>query len=48
VFEARSVDPVPPLIEVIFRLPAGVGPGLHRLELGVGSRGFPGVMIEVV
>ncbi len=46
-FESRCVDPLPPLIEVVFRLPAGIGPGLHRLELGVGSRAFPAVAIEV-
>ena len=47
-FESRCVDPVPPLFEVVFRLPDGIGPGVHRLELGVGSRQFPAVTIEVV
>ncbi len=47
-FESRCVDPVTPLFEVIFRLPDGIGPGPHRLELGLGSRQFPAVMIEVL
>jgi hypothetical protein len=47
-FESRCVDPVPLLFEVTFRLPAAIGPGPHRLELGVGARGFPAVTIEVV
>lgn len=47
-FEAQCVDPVAPLFEVIFPLPAGIGPGSHRLELAVGSRRFPAVTIEVV
>jgi len=46
-FEGQCVDPVAPLFEVIFRLPAGIGPGPHRLELEVGSRRFGAVMIEV-
>src|ERR1700690_1191454 len=47
-FESQRVDPVPPLIEVIFRLPDAIGPGRHQLELGMGSRAFPAVTIEVV
>ena len=47
VFEVHCVDPVPPLFEVIFGLPAAIGPGPHRLDLWVGSRGFPAVTIEV-
>jgi SAM-dependent methyltransferase len=47
-FEARCVDPVRPLFEVICPLPAGIGPGPHRLDIAVGSRRFPEVTIEVV
>jgi len=46
--ESRCVDPVPPVQEVVFRLPASIGPGPHRLELAVGPRSFGEVTIEVV
>ena len=47
-FEVHCVDPVPPLFELIFHLPAAIGPGPHSLELGMGSRDFPALTIEVV
>ncbi len=47
-FESQCVDPVPQLFEMTFPLPAGIGPGPHRLELAIGSRRFPAVTIEVV
>jgi SAM-dependent methyltransferase len=46
-FEARSIDPIPPLFEVTFPLPDAIGPGPHRLELAVGARRFGPIAIEV-
>jgi len=40
-------DPRPPLWEVNFKLPEGIGPGIHSLEMQLGSRRFAPVRIEV-
>ncbi len=47
-FEARCIDPVRTLFEVVFPLPAGIGPGPHRLDLALGTRRFSAIMIEVL
>jgi hypothetical protein len=42
------VDPRPQRFEVNFRLPEQIGPGEHALEVRIGHRKFPPVMLEVV
>ena len=41
-------DPVVRRYEFNFRLPEGVGPGAHRLRIGMAKRDFPPVTVEVV
>ena len=42
------VDPRPQRFEVNFRVPEGIGPGEHPLEIRIGKRRFAPVMLEVV
>jgi len=42
------VDPRPQRFEVNFRLPEQIGPGEHSLEVRIGHRKFPPVMLDVV
>ncbi len=46
--ETFCVDPVPMRYELNLHLPQGLTPGAHRLELSLGERCFPHVIIESV
>ena len=47
-FETFCVDPVPERYEINVYLPAGLPPGRHRLELGVGGRKFGNFVLLTV
>ncbi len=46
-FDIFETDPLPPRHEINFQLPQGLAPGLKRLEMRLGKRGFAPVAIEV-
>ncbi len=46
--EIFCADSLPPLHVITLRLPEGVGPGVHRLEMRLGRRAFAPVQIEVL
>lgn len=45
--EITCVEPRTPTHVVTFPLPAGIGPGAHPLEIRLGRKQFPPVMLEV-
>lgn len=45
--EITCVEPRTPTHVVTFPVPAGIGPGAHPLEIRLGRRQFPPVMLEV-
>jgi hypothetical protein len=46
--DSFCADPMVRRYEFNFRLPPGVGPGAHRLRIGMGKRDFPPLTIEVL
>ena len=45
--EFLCIDPRPQIFEVNFRLPEEIGPGRHELQVRIGHRQLPAVMLEV-